>query len=145
MAYSLDETQDDIIAYLKSELKQPLYEVSIPEIQTVKRNAKGEVEPYIAFQFGDLSDGYSETFGGAETNDFWLPIYLQSVASTPEISRKIANRTIKVMLGYHAEYGGQVRKRMGGGMFPISNMDGTIEAYISPTSFGVKIQLFTDV
>lgn len=145
MAYSLDVSQQNILDRLRSELAQPVHEVSIPEPETVMRNSKGEIDPYIAIQFGDLQDGFSETFGGAQTGDFWLPIYLQAVASKAEISRKISNRIVRTLLGFPERYGGQVRKRMGGSMFPIGNMDGTVSAYISPSSFGVKIQLFDDV
>lgn len=145
MAYSLDVSQQNILDLLESEMAQPVFEVAIPEPETVKRNSKGQVTPYIAIQFGDLQDGFSETFGGARTGDFWLPIYLQAIASDASISRKIGNRLIRVLLGYSEQYGGEVKKRMGGSMFPIGNMDGTIAAYITPSSFGVKIQLFDEV
>lgn len=145
MAYSLDVSQQAIIDYIRSGMPQEIYEVAIPEPETIIRTPGGNVEPYIAFQFGDLSDGYSETFGGARTNDFWLPIYFQTVASEAEVCRKISNRLVHKMLGYQAPYGGETRKRMGGKMLPIGNSDGTVMAYISPASFGVKIQLFDDV
>lgn len=145
MAYSLDETQQDIIDHIQDQMPQKIHEIAVPEPETIIRTPGGKVEPYIAFQFGDLSDGYSETFGGAKTNDFWLPIYFQTVASEPDVCRKISNRLLSKMLGYSALYGGEVRKRMGGKMLPIGNSDGTVMAYISPASFGVKIQLFDEV
>lgn len=145
MVYSLDVSQQNLIDLLTTNFVQKSYEIAIPEPETLKRNAQGKVDPYIAFQFGDLQDGYSETFGGAETNDFWLPFYAQVVASDAAVARKLGNKMVRTLLGYSEIYGGQVRKRMGGSMFPIGNMDGTIAAYIMPISFGVKIQLFTDV
>lgn len=145
MVYSLDQTQEDIITHIKSSMAQPVYEVAIPEPDTVKRAPNGDLEPYIAFQFGDLADGYSETFAGAVSNDFWLPIYFQVVASQAALARGISNKLTKAMMGYSVDYGGQIRKRMGGGIFPLTNMDGSVSAYIVPSSFGAKIQLFDDV
>jgi len=141
----LDVSQQNVINLLKTEFVEPAYEVSTPDEKTLIRTPAGKISPYIAFQFGDLQDGYSETFGGAETNDFWLPIYVQVVASEAEVARKLSNKLVRVLLGYRETYGGQIRKRLGGGMFPIQSMDGTVEAYVAPASFGVKIQLFTDV
>lgn len=145
MTYSLEDTQERILEYLRSEMAQPVYETAIPEYATLKRNDKGHVVPYIALQFGDLVDAYSETFAGAETGDFWLPIQLQAVSGDATISRKIANKLIRVMLGWNEKYGGQVRKRMGGRQAPVQNADGATAAYVNPTSFGVRIQLFYDV
>lgn len=145
MTYSLDVSQQNLIDLLKANFVQKSYEVAIPEPETLIRDEGGNVQPYIAYQFGDLQDGYSETFGGAATNDFWMNFNVQVVSSDPVISRKLGNKLVKVFLGYSEQYGGQVRKRLGGSMNPIGNMDGTIAAYIMPISFGVKIQLFTDV
>jgi len=145
VTYSLEDTQERILAYLRAEMAQTVYETAIPEYTTLKRNDRGQVVPYVAVQFGDLVDAYSETFAGVETGDFWLPITLQAVSGDPVISRKISNKLIRIMLGWKEKYGGQVRKRMGGRQLPINNADGATAAYVNPTSFGVRIQLFDDV
>lgn len=145
MAYSLERSQQTFIDTLESEFAQPSFEVSIPEPATVKRNPQGKVSPYITYQFGDVSDGFSETFAGATSNDFWLPFYAQAIASDAATARKIGNKLVQVFLGQSHDFGGQVRKRFGGSIFPIANADGTIVAYIFPISLGVKIQLFDNV
>lgn len=145
MVYSLDVSQQNLIDLLKNNFAQKSYEIAVPEPETLKRNAKGEVDPYIAYQFGNLQDGYSETFAGVVSGDFWLHFNMQVVASDAALARKISNKMMRVFLGYSETYGGEVKPRLGGVMQSYGNMDGTIAAYVFPVSFGVKIQLFTDV
>ena len=145
MAYSLDLSQQQFIDTLAAEFVQPAFEIAIPEPNTVKRNAAGKIEPYLTYQFGDISDGYSETFAGATSNDFWLPFYVQAIAGDAATARRIGNKLVRVFLGDTHEFGGQVRKRFGGSIFPVANADGTVIAYIFPISLGVKIQLFDNV
>lgn len=145
MAYSLDISQQQFIDTLAAEFAQTAYEVAIPEPSTVKRNAAGKITPYITYQFGDISDGYSETFAGATSNDFWLPFYVQAIAGDAATARQIGNKLVRVFLGQEHDFGGQVRKRFGGKIFSDGNADGTGVFYIFPISLGVKIQLFDNV
>lgn len=145
MAYSLDLSQQQFIDTLAAGFVQPAFEIAIPEPNTVKRNAAGKIEPYLTYQFGDISDGYSETFAGATSNDFWLPFYVQAIAGDAATARRIGNKLVRVFLGDTHGFGGQVRKRFGGSIFPVANADGTVVAYIFPISLGVKIQLFDNV
>ena len=145
MTYSLDLSQQQFIDTLAAEFVQPAFEIAIPEPNTVRRNAAGTIEPYITYQFGDISDGYSETFAGATSNDFWLPFYIQAIAGDAATARRMGNKLVRVFLGDTHEFGGQVRKRFGGSIFTVANADGTVVAYIFPVSLGVKIQLFDNV
>lgn len=146
MVYSIEVSQQAIIDHLRANFAQPLFEISTPEYDTIKRNAKGGVDPYICFQFDEPRDGFSSTFGGATTNDFYLIVKVQVVASDPSIARRISNKLMMKLNGFDVPYGGELEKRVTiGGMTPIGNMDGTVAAYVYPSRFAAKVQLFEDV
>lgn len=141
--FNLPETQEALETHFKGSFIQPFHETAIPTPETVRRNEAGQIDPYITFQYGDVTDGYSETFGGVETGDFYLPIYFQVVSPEAGISRKLYNKLLETMLGFRTPHGGQVRKGVGGASLPMANDDGTILAYVNPASFKVKVQLFS--
>lgn len=143
-ATSEEQIQEDILEYLAGALSQPVVEQAIPDSNTVVRNAAATIEPYVAIQFGDLQVGRTTSFAGPGGDDYILPIYTQAVAPTPRIARRISNRVRLALIGAPFDWAGQVRKRPGGGMFPLVTSNGATEAYQFPASFGVLIQ-FADL
>lgn len=141
MTFSLDRVQTDILAFLDTQFAQPIVDQAIPDIRTVRRNAQGQIEPYIAIQFGDLQDAGTRSMAGVRGDDFFLPIYTQSIASEPAIARKISNKLVNVFLGETFEWAGTVRKRPGGGLWPIVNSNNATECYMQPASFSLVLEL----
>lgn len=132
--------QEDIIALLDASFAQPLVEQSVPDSKTVRRNGAGDVEPYIAYSFGDLQQGRAHSMAGPRGDDYEMPIYTQVIAPDPGIARRLGNKLRNVLLGEDVPWSGSIRKRAGGGMFPLVASNGATEAYIVPASFGVLIQ-----
>lgn len=139
---NLSRLQDEILGYFESKVPQPVYEQGIPDADTVKK-VGGKVLPYVAIQFGDLQERSSgRGFSGVRHNDYDLPIYIQVVAADPTVARRIASDTVlDAMLGVQMNWTGEVRKRPGGGMWPITNSNGATEAYLVPSSWAVVIQV----
>lgn len=140
---SEEQVQEDILEYLEGIFharNQKVVEQSIPNSQTVLRNSQGQIEPYIAIQFGDLQEGRLHNMAGPRGDDYVMPVYTQVIAPSPKIARRIANRLRNAMIGASFGWTGSVRKRPGGGMFPIVTSNGATEAYQMPASFGVLIQ-----
>lgn len=133
--------QEAFLTVLENGLPQKVVEQSIPDVDTVERDEKsGMVIPYVSVQFGDLQQGRGYSFSGPRGDDYILPIYVQAVAPTPAIARRVGNLVRSVILGSDVKFSGSVRKRAGGGMFPIVSSNGATEAYVMPASFGVLIQ-----
>lgn len=143
-ATSEEQVQEEILAHLETVLAQPVVEQAIPDSKTVRRNSVGAVEPYVAIQFGDLQVGSTTSFAGPVGDDYILPVYTQAVGSTARIARQVSNRVRLALIGASFDWAGQIRKRPGGGMFPIVSSNGATEAYQFPASFGVLIQ-FADL
>lgn len=141
MAFSLDLVQDEIVGYLKSTISQPLHEQAIPDTSTVRRNEVGQIDPYISFQFGTPVQQGSRSFAGSFHDDYILPIYFQVISPEPALGRRIANKLLRTFLGAGFSWGGQVRQRSGGPMFPMVQSTGATEAYAFPLSFGLLVQL----
>lgn len=138
--YSIEDIQENIIETLESAFVQPVVEQAVPDSHTVLRNDKGQIEPYLAIQFGDLQAGRTRSMAGPHGDDYGIPIYVQTVASTPKVARRLANKVVRVLLGTSYEWSGSIRKRPGGGMWPIVTSDGATEAYQFPASFTVLAQ-----
>lgn len=141
---NLTEIQDTVFDHLEAALPMKLYEEAIPDADSVKKEkATGKIIPYVALQFGDLQDRISgRSFSGVRGNDYELPIYVQVVAAVPRTARRIASDNIlDAMLGFSTDWSGEVRKRPGGGMWPIVNSNGATEAYLFPSSWAVTVQI----
>lgn len=137
---SISQTQEEILELLRGEFAQPIVEQGIPDISTVKRNLAGEIDPYIAVQFGDLQQGRATSMVGPRGDDYVLPIYVQCIAPEVGIARELQNKILDVMLGAGFPWSGNVRKRPGGGMFTMTNSNSATEAYTFPASFGLTVQ-----
>lgn len=137
---SLEAIQEDVLAKLKADIAQPVYETGIPDAQSVIR-VGGRVQPYVAVQFGDLQRGITRSMAGVRGDDYYTPVYLQAIAANARDARRIANKIIDVMLGYSPEYGGEIRSRPGGGQFYIQTSTGATEAFVSPVSFQLTVQI----
>lgn len=132
--------QESIIALLDSSFAQPLVEQAVPDSKTVRRNSAGDIDPYIAYFFGDLQQGRAYSMAGPRGDDYEMPIYTQVIAPDAGIARRLGNKLRDVLLGEDVPWSGSIRKRAGGGMFPLVASTGATEAYIMPASFGVLIQ-----
>ncbi len=137
---SIDQTQEEILTLLRTEFAQPIEEQGVPDINTVKRNQVGDIDPYIAIQFGDLQQGRATSMVGPRGDDYILPIYVQCIAPEVGIARGLQNKILDVMLGAGFPWSGNVRKRPGGGMFTMTNSNSATEAYTFPASFGLTVQ-----
>lgn len=138
---SLEEIQEDILAAMDAAFVQDVVEQAIPNTQTVLRNELGKITPYLALQFGDIREGSTHNMATPWGDDYVLPIYVQSVAGDPKTARRLANKAIRVLLAQDYPWSGSVRKRPGGGMWPIVQTDGSTEAYMMPASFAVTVQM----
>lgn len=139
--YSIEDIQDAILDLLTAEMAPwKVVEQAVPNTKTVKRDEKGQIVPYVAIQFGDLAEGSTHNMATPLGDDYRIPFYVQAVAPVPDRARKIANKVIRVVLAKDFPWSGSVRKRPGGGMWPIVSSDGATEAYQFPASFSVPVQ-----
>ncbi len=141
---SLEEIQEGVLTLLQSSFVQPVVEQAIPDRFTVQRDKAGKIKPYLAIQFGDISQQGSRAMIGPTGDDYVLPLYIQSVAPDAKTARKLSNKVVKTLLGISFPWSGSMRKRPGGGYYPIVGSDGATEAYQSPTSFGLVFQFVSD-
>lgn len=145
MAFSLDVVQDAVLAHLRAEMAQPIIEQAIPGPETVVRDENGQINPYVALQFGDIQPlAGGKSLIGPRGDDYWIGIYCQSIAPRPDVARKMSNRLVDVFLGETFPWAGNVRKRAGYGMFPISTSTGATEAYEFPSFFQLLVQIGND-
>lgn len=140
MASTIAITQAEMLALLDAEFIQPIVEQGIPDINTVRRNSAGDIEPYIAIQFGDLQQQGATSFVGPRGDDYVMPLYAQCIAPEAGIARGLQNKLVNVLLGEGFPWSGNVRKRPGGAMFPMTNSNSATEAYTAPSSFGLLVQ-----
>lgn len=140
--FNLPDVQEDILQHIRDSVNVDVFEIAIPDPDTVKRNAQGRIYPYVAVQFQMPQHARGESFAGVWSADYDLPINLQAIAPTAELSRELANRLYEAVLGYGIEFGSGFRPRFGGAVIPITSNDGTLQAYIHPMSFAVRVQLF---
>lgn len=140
MASTIGITQAEMLALLDAEFVQPIVEQGIPDIDTVRRNSVGEIEPYIAIQFGDLQQQGATSFVGPRGDDYVMPFYAQCIAPEVGVARGLQNKLVNVLLGEGFPWSGNVRKRPGGPMFPMTNSNSATEAYTAPSSFGLLVQ-----
>lgn len=140
MASTIGITQGEMLTLLDAQFVQPIVEQGIPDIDTVRRNSAGEIEPYIAVQFGDLQQQGATSFVGPRGDDYVMPVYFQCIAPEAGIARGIQNKLVNVLLGEGFPWSGNVRKRAGGAMFSMTNSNSATEAYTAPSSFGLLVQ-----
>lgn len=135
------QIQEDLLALLEAALPEKVVEQAIPDADLVERDpVSGAILPYVSVQFGDLQQGKGYSFSGPRGDDYIMPVYVQAIAPTPQIARRLGNRVRDVMLGNSVKFTGSVRKRAGGGMYPLVTSNGATEAYLMPSSFGLLIQ-----
>lgn len=142
MALNLVEVQDAVFKAFDDAIPQPLYEQAIPDADTV-RKVNGQIVPYVALQFGDLQEVASgRGFTGVRTNTYDLPVYIQVCGADPGVTRKVASGSVlSALLGLKFPWTGELRKRPGGGMWPLVNSNGATEAYLFPSSWAVRVQI----
>lgn len=145
MVDSLTATQDEAITLLKSLSPLKWVEQGIPDGTNVERRADGKIKPYFAYQFGDTQQEGSRSFHGPKGDDYVVPLYVQCVAPSAGEARAMANLVTMGALGATFTYGGSLRKRPGGALWPIIASNAAIEAYEAAISFGLLVQLIDDV
>lgn len=142
---SEEQVQEEILTFLNSVIVEKVVEQGIPNSQTVLRDpGTGNILPYVAVQFGDTQQGLTHSMIGPVGDDYVIPVYTQVIAADPRIARRISNRIRLAMIGKSFQWTGSIRKRPGGGMFPLTSSNGATEAYMMPASFGVPLQ-FTEL
>lgn len=142
MIFVLGDTQESLLDAIRDGVSQNVIEQAIPDVDTLKRTKNGDIQPYYAIQFGDITPGRVRNMATVWGDDYRLPFYIQSVGPTGEIVRQLQNQMLQTVLGLSFDYSGNIRKRAGlGGMFPIRNASGSVEAYIAPSGFDLLVQL----
>lgn len=143
--FSLDVIQDKILQEMDDRFAQKIVEQTIPDSETVLRDDRGNVIPYISIQFGDIRRGRSKNMATVRGDDYILPLYVQAIAPDPTACRKIYNKVIREMVGLKLPYAGVITKSSWGAMWTIANSTNATEAYMYPCSFSVLIQLIDGV
>lgn len=143
--FSIDYIQDNVLAFLDGLVAQQVVEQALPDIAQITSSASGAWKPLVTVQFGDLQPWGAKSMVGARGDDYILPIHIQVTALEASIARKVGNKILGGFLGASFDWAGEVRKRVGGHTYPLTNSDGAIEAYISPLSFGLLVQISNDV
>ena len=144
MTFNLESVQESFISHLENTVNVDVYEIAMPDLETLKRNSAGMIYPYVAFQLLMPQHARGESFGGVWSADYDLPVNLQAIGPTADLSRKLANRVYEAVLGFAVGHGGGFRPRFGGAVLPIASNDGTVQAYVHPMSFAVRVQLFNN-
>lgn len=137
----LGTIQEGLLSYLDAQLAPPVIEQSIPDINTVRRNAAGDIDPYYAVQLSMPMQGRTRSMAGVRNDDYVQVLYVQAVAPTPKLARQLSNKLWDVFLGEQFPWTGSVRQRSGGAFLPMVNSNNATEAYVMPSSFGIGIQL----
>lgn len=140
---SLEFTQEEILTKLRSSFAQQVIEQSIEDAIDVPRNQIGDINPYFAVQFGDVQARGARNMAIVKGDDYQLPVYIQCLAPSPDLARKMYSRLVDVLLGYRVTYGGPIRKIPGGMMWPLAASDSGAEVYVRPASFAVPFQFMT--
>lgn len=137
----LGTIQEGLLSYLDAQLAPPVIEQSIPDINTVRRNEAGDIDPYYAVQLSMPMQGRTRSMAGVRNDDYVQVLYVQAVAPTPKLARQLSNKLWDVFLGEQFPWTGSVRQRSGGAFLPMVNSNNATEAYVMPSSFGIGIQL----
>lgn len=143
MALNLIDIQDQILGHMNSSIPQRVIEQAIPDPQTVERDENGKIPYYVAVQFGDIQDrARGKTFSGSRHDDYDLIIYTQVIGIDPATVRRIASGgVLDAMLGFEADWASYIRKRPGGGIWPITQSNEATEAYMFPGSWAITFQM----
>lgn len=141
---SIDHTQEQILEFLQDNLAQPVYEESIPDGKTVKRNQRGQIDPYITVQFGDVYARGAKSMVGQRGHDYSMPFSAQVIAPDATVGRKISNRMMGLLLGKTFDYarGGVDKLPVGGAVMTVNQSDSSSQALMVPSWFKVTIQYF---
>ena len=142
MALTVEQVQESILDLLESKFIQPVFEIAVPDADTLQRDPLGQVIDYLAVQFGDIqvSDRGSTSFIGPRYDDYVQPFYVQTISSSAKTSRRLMNKVNDVFLGSEHPFSSLTRKRFGGGVWPIIGSNQATEAYLYSVSFGVSFQ-----
>ena len=142
---SITKNQNAILERLKSSFKQKVVEAAIPTWETLIRDSRGRAEAYIAVTFGDIQQQGTRNMASSKAHGYVLPVYFGLIGPTPEVPRVLGNKLNTVLLGWEVPHGGEANKRAGGQIYGIPAQQGSIEAYIQPSSFGFPIEVIDEV
>lgn len=138
---NLGQTQSEILTHLDTNLAPPVVEQAIVDIDNVRRNSAGDIDPYYAVQMAMPMQQGATSFNGPRSDDYVQVVYVQAVAPTPTLARQMGNKLWDVFLGMNFPWTGSVRQRSGGAFLPMVNSNNATEAYVMPASFGVVMQV----
>lgn len=141
MINSIDRTQEKILETLREELAQPVYEESIPDGTSIRRNANGQIDPYIAVQFGDVYARGARSMIGQRGHDYSMPLAVQVISPEPTMGRKLSNRIMSLLLGREFEFapGGIEKMPVGGAITTLNQSDAASQVYMIPSWYRVVI------
>lgn len=122
-------------------LPQDWYEEGIPEFENL-HFVGGALKPYSVVSFGDLTQGFGRSFAGTRGDDHDFPVRFMAVAPTAKIARQLRTKLTDVFTGFTPDYCGELVKRGGGGLFTVTNGNGSAVAYVAPVGFRTSLTLF---
>lgn len=136
--------QQRITAYLKSVLKEPVFEGAVPSPETIVRDANGNIRPYIVIRYSDISRDYrGNSMAGPRLDSYYCFIDLISVSADDQTSRIVAGNAMDKFIGWVPEEGGPVTKVGGGGEFSI--LDGRDKPAAMIVASGYRVALNYDL
>lgn len=142
MANSLNVIQAEVKSHFESINGFPWFNVGIPDGETV-RKVNNQIQPYYAYQFGDLQAEGATNMATPLGDDYQMPIYVQAIASDAGTAQRMANDVVLNSVGVSFTYSGSLRKRPGGVFLPLQSSNSSTQAYVAGISFGLLVQLST--
>lgn len=146
MSFSISVVKADIRTYLENVVfpGQDFFTQLVSDTVILKRDARGKVVPYVAFQFGDIRYAGNETFAGARSANYRIPIKGKIVVAGEDydIGDGLRDRFYNLFYGSSFEWAGEIRPMEGiSSEFPLRKSDGATEAIILPVGVGITTDM----
>lgn len=144
MSFSITVVKAEIDEFIRETVYPniPVYLQSIADT-TIMYRTDGQLDPYVAYQVGDIRYAGNETFGGVRSADFRLPIKAKIVVSGTEyaIGDEMRDRFYNRFYGASFNWAGEIRPMEGiSGEFPLRKSDGSTEAIVLTMGVGIVTQ-----
>lgn len=128
--------QQRITDYIKSVLKEPVFEGGVPTPETIVRDANGNIRPYVVARYSDVSRDYrGNSMAGPRLDSYYGFLDLVCVSAYDTTSRAVAGNAMDKLIGYTPEEGGPLTKVGGGGEFTILDGRDKPMAFVSVTGY----------
>lgn len=136
MGFILEDVREDIVAFLNSNVAQPVNRGAVPEPEDIVYT-NGLITPYVVVNFGDMAQGGSRSFIGARGDGYYMMVNVFCIAQDAVVAEKIQSKVIDVLLGYKPQYAGQLNKMPGGSSFSMLQDQSRPSAFAALASFRV--------